>query len=71
MEETNSWWAYRSAEYPIPPLCRNCERTWGKALGGWGDLNRDRRITRQISALAAAIEVEAYRIQHGKGALYG
>lgn len=55
----------------IPPLCHNCNMTWGKSVGGWGDRTRDRRILRMISALAAAIEVEAYRAQHKEGPLYG
>ena len=58
-------------ESAIPPVCRSCEKAWGKAIGGWGDLNRDRRITRQISALAEALQVEAYRISHGEGPFYG
>ncbi len=61
---------HRAAEYDIPPICRPCEKTWGKGIGGWGDLNRDRRIARQISALAAALEVEAHRKAHGKAPLY-
>lgn len=56
---------------PIPPLCKNCSHTWGTGIGGIGDLNRDRRIIRQISALAAAIETEAYRAQKGEGPIYG
>ncbi len=59
-----------AAEYDIPPICRHCEKTWGKGIGGWGDLNRDRRIARQISALAAVLEVEAHRKAHGKAPLY-
>jgi hypothetical protein len=62
---------WRSAEYDIPPVCRPCEITWGRSIGGWGDLNRDRRIARQIFALAAVLDCEAYRTQHGKGPLYG
>lgn len=26
-----------AAEYDIPPICRPCEKTWGKGIGGWGD----------------------------------
>lgn len=26
-----------AAEYDIPPICRCCEKTWGKGIGGWGD----------------------------------
>ena len=63
------WWTMEEAA--IPPICRTCERDLGKAIGGWGDRNRDRRITRQISALAAMMEVEAHRIQNGKAPLYG
>lgn len=63
------WWDAR--EYDIPPVCRSCEKEWGKAIGGWGDLNRDRRITRQIIALAEALQVEAFHVSQGKGPLYG
>lgn len=63
-------WRY-AAEYDIPPICRRCEKAWGKAIGGWGDLNRDRRTARQIIAIAEIMAVEAYRISHKKGALYG
>lgn len=58
-------WRY-AAEYDIPPLCRHCEKTWGKSIGGWGDLNRDRRIARQIAAMAHALETEAWRAKHRK-----
>ena len=61
---------HHAAEFDIPPICRCCEKTWGKGIGGWGDLNRDRRIARQISALAAVLEVEAHRKAHGKAPLY-
>lgn len=61
---------FRNArEYDIPPVCRSCEIHWGKGSGGWGDLNRDRRIARQISALADALTVEAHRAQRGEGPL--
>lgn len=64
-----------AGDYPIPPLCRDCARTWGlgggQAFGGYGDRNRDRRIARQISALANVLSVEAHRIGNGKGTLYG
>jgi len=62
-------WEY-APEFDIPPICRPCEKTWGKGIGGWGDLNRDRRIARQISAIAAVLEVEAHRKAHGKAPLY-
>jgi hypothetical protein len=26
-----------AAEYDIPPICRPCEKAWGKGIGGWGD----------------------------------
>ena len=58
-------------DLPIPPLCSSCNMVWGKAVGGQGDRNRDRRILRMISALAAVIEVEAYRAQHKEGPLHG
>lgn len=58
-------------DLPIQPLCHRCNMDWGRAVGGFGDRNRDRRIIRQISALAEAISVEAYRAEHKKGPLYG
>jgi hypothetical protein len=62
---------WRSAEYDIPPVCRRCEITWGRSIGGLGDLNRDRRIARQIRALADVLDCEAYRAQRGEGPIYG
>ena len=53
-----------AGSYPIPPLCNSCARTWGRAIGGIGDLNRDRRIIRQIFALAEALQTEAFRQLH-------
>lgn len=66
----SKWAITWRADMPIPPLCRTCSDDWGTAIGGWQDRNRDRRVIRQISALASAIEVEAYRIQHNMGPLY-
>ena len=57
-------------DLPIPPLCHSCNMAWGSAVGDQGDRNRDRRIIRQISALATAIDVEAYRAQRKEGPLY-
>jgi ribosome-binding protein aMBF1 (putative translation factor) len=54
------WDRYDGAEMNIPPLCRRCEIQWGKAVGGWGDRNRDRRIIRQVSALAEVLLVTAH-----------
>lgn len=62
---------WRATEYDIPPVCRHCEINWGRSIGGRGDLNRDRRIARQISALACALDVEAYRAQRREGPIYG
>lgn len=62
---TDPWDKYRGARNPIPPLCVHCEQDWGKAIGGWGDLNRDRRMIRQISALAEVITATAHCIQNG------
>ena len=58
-------WDY-AWRYPIPPVCLNCADTWGKGIGGWGDLNRDRRTIRLVSALAEALMAEAWRAQHRK-----
>lgn len=58
-------------DLPIPPLCHRCNMDCGRSVGGIGDRNRDRRIIRQISALAEAISGEAYRAQHKEGPLYG
>lgn len=58
-------------DLPIPPLCGRCNQDWGKAVGGYADRNRDRRILRMIWALAAAIEVEAHRATRNEGPLYG
>lgn len=54
------WDKHLGPEMPIPPLCRYCEKYWGKAIGGWGDRKPDHRIIRQISALAAVIEATAH-----------
>jgi hypothetical protein len=62
---TNPWDAYRGAAGAIAPLCVRCEKDYGKAIGGWGDINRDRRILRQVSALAEVIQTTAYRIEKG------
>lgn len=29
-------WEY-APKFDIPPICRPCEKTWGKGIGGWGD----------------------------------
>lgn len=71
-DPTDYWQRLRyGPTQPIPPLCNDCSHAWGTRIGGIGDLNRDRRIIRQISALAAAIETEAYRAQRGEGPIYG
>lgn len=68
--EYSPWIGGWSPTLPIQPVCVQCNQTWGKAVGGWADHNRDRRIIRQISALAAAIDVEAHRAQSRRGPLY-
>ena len=59
-------WEY-AGRYPIKPVCRNCADMWGKGIGGWNDLNRDRRTLRLVSALAEALMAEAWRAQHRDG----
>lgn len=53
----------------MPPLCWSCEQEWG--VGAYGDCNPDRRVIKQISALAEALRVDAYRISIGEGPIYG
>lgn len=69
---------YRCYRFPgytptlaIPPLCRSCSQDFGKGIGGIGDLNRDRRIIRMISALAMVIDIESNRRTLGESPLYG
>jgi len=57
------------AHHDSPPLCRICEQEWG--VGQYGDINPDRRIAKQISALANALAVEAHRSSLGLEAMYG
>lgn len=59
------WDKHRGADTVIPPLCMHCEKTFGKSVGGWGDRNRDRRMIRQVSALAEIIICTAYCKQNG------
>ena len=61
---TSPWSKYPRAENPIPPICRYCESTWGRAVGKPNDLNRDKRMIRQISALAEVISCSAHCIQN-------
>lgn len=65
------WDRYRGPDMPIPPLCLRCEKNWGKAVGGWGDRNPDRRLIRQVSALAAAIDATAHCMMNGHRGPYG
>jgi hypothetical protein len=62
-----TWDKHLGADTPIPPLCRSCERNWGKAVhpGHWQDRNRNRRMIRQISALAEVILATAHCHQNG------
>lgn len=60
-----AWDRYRGADMPIFPLCFRCEKAWGKAIGGWGDRNRDRRLIRHVAALAEVILASAYCRQNG------
>lgn len=59
------WDGNPGADMPISPLCLSCEWVWGKAIGGPGDRNRDRRIIRQVWALADAISATAHCKQQG------
>lgn len=52
-----------------PPLCWTCEQELG--TGPYGIANPDQRVIKQISALIAAIEIDAYRIERKMGPLYG
>lgn len=52
-----------------PPLCWRCEQDWG--VGQYGDLNPDRRVIKQISALTEALRVDSYRIERGEAPIYG
>ncbi len=63
----NPWAVVRRASNPIPPLCNWCERMWGKGVSGAGpnDLNPDRRLIRQVSALAGVLSATAYCMQNG------
>lgn len=69
---TSPWDKHLGADTPIPPLCRRCERDWGKPVppGGWQDRNRDRRMIRQISALAEILSGTAYCKMNGLGDPY-
>ncbi len=62
---TSPWDKHRGASTPIPPVCNRCSHDWGKGTGGLGDLNRDRRIIRQVSALAEVISATAYCKMNG------
>lgn len=50
------------AQRDIPPVCWSCEQM--DSTGSYGDRNPDRRIARQISALANNLEWAAYRALH-------
>lgn len=58
------WENYRGAQSPIPPLCRWCESHWGQG-GDKNSNNRDRRILRQVSALAEVLQATAYCKMNG------
>lgn len=62
---TNPWAIVRRASNPIKPICIWCERTWGRGLNGPNDLNPDRRLIRQVSALAAVLSATAHCKQNG------
>lgn len=51
------------------PLCWRCEQDWG--TGPYGDCNPDRRVLKQISALAECIKVTAYCMDKGYEGPYG
>jgi hypothetical protein len=59
------WSRHASADMPIPPICNRCSHSWGKAIGGPGDRNRDRRILRQVFALSEVLKVTAHCKQNG------
>jgi hypothetical protein len=50
------------------PLCLRCEQDY--ETGQYGDANPDRRTIKQISALAEALRIEAYRAQQGRESLH-
>lgn len=56
------WWD-NGRHREIAPVCKNCERNYGATPPTQGAF-RDRRIATQISALAAALDHEAYRQAH-------
>lgn len=66
---TGHWDAYPRANTPIPPLCRMCESLWGRHPHH--DLNRDRRVIRQVAALAEVLRATAYCKQNGHEGTYG
>lgn len=51
------------------PLCWQCEQDFG--TGPYGDANPDRRVIKQVSALASALSINAHRIQIGERPPYG
>ncbi len=60
-EATVEWWGGRYKD--MAPVCRFCERECGDTPPKHGAF-RDRRIATQISALANALNHEAYRQAH-------
>lgn len=61
-------WRY-AALYDYPPVCWNCEQEFG--TGQYADLNPDRRLIKQISALSHALKIDAHRISIEEGHSYG
>ena len=60
---------HEPAHRDIPPICWSCEQM--ESNGPYGDRNPDRRLARQISALANCLDVEAYRASKALEPIYG
>lgn len=52
-------WSPTGPDMQVKPVCRYCEKTWGRAVMPASGSFRDRRITRQINALAEKLSTEA------------
>lgn len=53
----------------LPPLCRHCENDYG--VGPYNDASPDRRVIKQIGALAEAIRIDAYNLERGRSPIHG
>jgi len=58
-------WPGSKKMWPIQPLCRYCEEKWSAGAPAHGAF-RDRRVARQISALANAIDTAAHHQKWGQ-----